>query len=498
MPRAYVRVVVGAVLAALAAGTVAAQERERRDTEMQPVEPELQEPAPPRSLPPLETLPLRAGRYASVEALETAIDPQTYVLGPHDVLAVMVFLGQVRTERLPVLPEGVVLVPGVGSVPAAGTTLAQFREALRREFARRYRNFELYCYLAEARQFRVHVTGEVREPGTLVARSYERVSEVVERAGGFTDAASRRSIELRDAAGEVRRRADLDAYYLRGELAANPLLEPGLLVFVPPRRRSVEVVGAVAVPGTYEMLPGENLRDLVALAGGPVPQADLSRVSIDRIDAGGRVRVERYDLTVEAPSLDDVARVAVASSLLGKRRAFVILPDGRRETLYLADGETLGSFVARVAQLEPGTVSQTGLLVSRDATGAAVERQVDLAGAGADGWPLQDGDVFSIAAVKDYVYVSGMVARPGRFAYRADWVVGDYLGEAGGTAAGGNRDHVTLLDTAGEPRSAGRDDRVERGETIHVNRSTGSKIATALGIVTTISALVISIVALTR
>lgn len=448
--------------------------------------------------PTLPTTTLQPSRYFSVEALEIAIDPATYVLGPHDVLAFMLQLGEMRLERLPVLPEGVVLVPGVGPVPAAGRTLQEFRETLRRALAQRYRDFEVHCYLAEARQFRVSVIGEVREPGSLVARSYERVSEVIERAGGFTDAASRRTIELRDALGNVQAQVDLDAYYRRGEVGANPRLAAGQVVFVPVKRRAVEVSGAVAKPGSYELLPGESLRALLDVAGGPLPQAALASVSVDRIDALGGVRVEVVDLTTQATSAVDVVRVTVPSTLLGKGRVFVTLPDGRRETLYLSAGETVRTLVPRVIQIDPNASRRDATLVSYDSTGARRERRFDMARvlAGQDDAPVHDGDAFALPPVPDQVYVSGLVARPGRFTYRADWAVNEYIGEAGGTAPGGNRDHVTIVAADGETRSAERNSSVGRGETIHVNRSTSSKFAMALGIITSVSALVVSVVAL--
>jgi protein involved in polysaccharide export with SLBB domain len=442
----------------------------------------------------------RPSRFYSPDALEGAIDPATYVLGPSDILALMLMLGEVKLERLPVLPEGVVLVPGVGAIPAAGRSLDEFRQELRHQLSQHYKDFELYCYLAEARQFRVHVTGEVREPGTLVARAYERVSQIIERAGGFTANASRRHVELRDGLGNLVMPVDLDAYYLRGQLAANPVMQPGQVIFVPARRLDVEITGAVALPGMYERLPGETLRDLLQLAGGPMPQADLTRVSVDRIDAQGHVQVQEVDLATANPVVGDAVRVSVLSSLLGQRRVFVTLPPNRRETLYLSAEETLRSLLPRVMQLEPNAALDEAELVSRDSTGAQEERRVDVTRvlAGEMDYPLHDGDVFSVPSVKDYVYVSGLVGRPGRYPYQAAWRVGDYLGEAGGTATGGNRDHVTILSDGGRPRSGDRASVVEQGETIHVNRSTSSKVASALSIVTTVSAFVISIVALTK
>ena len=113
------------------------------------------------ALPTASDLENRApARYMSPDLVETVVDPETYILGPQDILAVQIILGETRHEQLPVRPEGVVLVPNIGAVKAAGSTLAVFRKRLHAAVAERYRSFELNCYLARARQFRVDVTGE--------------------------------------------------------------------------------------------------------------------------------------------------------------------------------------------------------------------------------------------------------------------------------------------------------------------------------------------------
>jgi protein involved in polysaccharide export with SLBB domain len=126
----------------------------------------------------------------------------------------------------------------------------------------------------------------------------------------------------------------------------------------------------------------------------------------------------------------------------------------------------------------------------------AVDLVAALAGAGDR--VMQDGDVLSVPPVKDYVYVSGYVARPGRYAYRGDWTVNDYVGEAGGPSAGGSRDRAVIMDNDGNRRGGDRKSAVERGETVYLDRSTGGKASSTLGILANLSALIISIVALSR
>lgn len=43
---------------------------------------------------------------------------------------------------------------------------------------------------------------------------------------------------------------------------------------------TVEALGAVLVPGVYSLPPGDHVRDLLAAAGGPLADADLTRVDL--------------------------------------------------------------------------------------------------------------------------------------------------------------------------------------------------------------------------
>jgi protein involved in polysaccharide export with SLBB domain len=312
--------------------------------------------------------------------------------------------------------------------------------------------------------------------------------------------ASKREVELRDPDGKMRSRVDLAAFYSRGDLDSNPHLEAGQVIFVPVIGREVEIVGEVNAPGYYEARRGEGLGELLQLAGGPSPLADLSQVSVESLDSTGAVSLRTLDLRDNSPPTDGVVRVAVLSSMLGKRRVFAIMPDGTQRTLYLAPQETLRDLVRRTAQVDPDADVSAATLATRDKDGRPEQVLVDLPRVlrGETDAPLQDGDVLSIPSVKSYVYMSGFVGKPGRIPYRADWTVNDYLGEGGGPVTGGSRTRVVLIGTNGRERSGDRRTRVERGDTIHVDRSLGGKVATFLGVFTSFSALVISVVAITR
>jgi hypothetical protein len=202
----------------------------------------------------------------------------------------------------------------------------------------------------------------------------------------------------------------------------------------------------------------------------------------------------------ESPLADDVTRVTVLSTMLGQRRVFFIAPDDRQQTFYIGDGEMLSDLVRRVANLPPDADLAGAVLATRDSTHESIQVAVDIERvlAGEQNRPLVDGDVLSVPSVKGYVYVSGFVSRPGRYVYRSEWTVDDYLGEAGGPALGGSRGSVSVIGSDGAMRRADRRTPVRRGETLHVDRSVGSKSVAALGVLINVTALALSVVALTR
>jgi protein involved in polysaccharide export with SLBB domain len=450
-----------------------------------------------------QTLPVdpsRPSRYTAPDVLEGVLNEDEYLLGPLDYLSVTIAAGEVKTELMPVLPEGVVVIPNVGVVPAAGKNLKQFRRDLHDAVAQRYQNFELYCHLARAREVRVFVTGEVNAPGAVVAKTYERIVDLVERASGFTRQASHRAVELRAADGSLVQRVDLTPFYAEGDLSANPPIGMAQVIFVPTRTRQVEVIGQVARAGVHELRQGDTLSRLLELVGGPLPYADLTRITVDVLRPDGSSSSRTYDATREDPLLDDVVRVTVLSSLVGRPRVVVISPSGQRRIFYLAAGDSLRELALRIGDFDETAELSKAVLATRHDSGVAQSVPVDLISVlrGDSNHEIRDGDTLSIPGPRDFIYVTGFVQRPGRYTYRSDWRVGHYVGEAGGTARGGNLTDARVFREDGTQVKLERNDPLQRGDTIYVDRSTGGKWVAGLAILSNFSALIISIVALTR
>src|SRR5262249_57581803 len=81
---------------------------------------------------------------------------------------------------------------------------------------------------------------------------------------------------------------DLVRYGGEGSVEANPLVFETDVIYVPPKGPWLEIHGAVPHGGRLDFAPGDRLSGLVALAGGPLPQAALEEATLSRLDAEGR------------------------------------------------------------------------------------------------------------------------------------------------------------------------------------------------------------------
>ena len=141
-------------------------------------------------------------------------------------------------------------------------------------FIRRVPNFSL--------QRNVVITGEVQFPGRYtITRQDERLTDLLRRAGGLTEAAYVRGVRFYRAeqrAGRVG--LDLERALREPDFRDNLILLAGDSVDVPQFQPVVVVEGAVNSPVAVAYVPGRNARFYVDRAGGETRVADGKRTYI--------------------------------------------------------------------------------------------------------------------------------------------------------------------------------------------------------------------------
>ena len=223
-------------------------------------------------------------RLTQIEALETAVDPHTYIVGPGDIFSFNIWGAFEMQVPLTVSPEGKLLVPSVGEVDVSGKSLAEVQSQILAKAAGAYENTRIGLTLEALRFFRVHVVGEVRYPGTFVAQAVDRISEMITEAGGVTEWAFRRRIELRHPDGMVDY-FDFDAFEQEGRLDEDLFVSGGDVIFVPPIEVGESLVwvrAGLENSGTYQIFEGEQLLPFLQRIRALKRNDDLARIVIIR------------------------------------------------------------------------------------------------------------------------------------------------------------------------------------------------------------------------
>ena len=160
-----------------------------------------------------------------------------YRIGPEDVLSIDVWNNEALSLEVPVRPDGMISLPLLDDVQAAGLTPIELRDFLTRRLTEYMSQAEVSVIVTEVRSYKVSVLGEVRTPGRYELNSRSTVLEVLAMAGGFTDFATRsRIVVLRPDGGTTKRIPfDYDKVFSDGgkHKQENLYLRPGDIVLVP-------------------------------------------------------------------------------------------------------------------------------------------------------------------------------------------------------------------------------------------------------------------------
>ena len=221
------------------------------------------------------------GPSSFVPPERVAVGPD-YLLGPDDVVVINTWGAAELNYSLTISPEGHVVIREIGVVYLSGTTLADARLELKGLFNKFYPGIRIHVTVGRLRTLRVYVVGEVVQPGAYTVSSLSTVLTALYYAGGPNALGSLRNIRLiRD--NEVLGIVDLYEYLLRGDRTYDLRLENEDTIFVPPVGFRVTLRGEVRRPAIYEVLPSEDLDDVIRMAGGVLATGYLKRVQIDRI-----------------------------------------------------------------------------------------------------------------------------------------------------------------------------------------------------------------------
>lgn len=199
--------------------------------------------------------------------------------------------------------QGNLQMPLIGTLKASGKLPSALAQEIRQRLieGQFLRDPKVQVEVVQPIRPTVSVTGAVRRAGEFEIKPYWRVNDALLQADP-TNVADLSAIRLERADG-TKLTLNLLRYRQSGDESQNPLLQAGDRIFVPlvPTNRNVMVLGAVNRPGIYDYLEAQTLQQALRLAGGTQTEADLTQVTIKRLDMADPIVINLRSFSGDMP-----------------------------------------------------------------------------------------------------------------------------------------------------------------------------------------------------
>jgi polysaccharide biosynthesis/export protein len=242
------------------------------------------------------------------------------ILGPGDRLRVDIFNVPEYSGEFYVLGDGSINLPVVGAIPVQGLSVQKASGLLTAYFSRYVKRPIVTISVLAPRPVQFAIAGEVTRSGSYTIpfsaenRKFPTISQAIQLAGGTTQTANLRQVQVRRAATgrvttvnifDVLQRGntsqditlrDGDTIYIarsEGVSAADRLRLAGSNLANQDATVKVAILGEVGKPGTYTLkgdggggqgarVTPPTLTEAIKIAGGSTASADLSRIRVRR------------------------------------------------------------------------------------------------------------------------------------------------------------------------------------------------------------------------
>lgn len=367
--------------------------------------------------------------------------PQSYMLGPGDIVAVDVYGASQKTFNCTVSPDGQIVIEGFGPIQVGGLSIASAKARIRSTLGSRYRSSRINLSLGQTRTITVNVMGEVKVPGTYTLSAFATVFHALYMAGGTNDIGTLRNIKIYRN-NHLISVCDIYDYILNGKMTGNVRLNDGDVISVGPYDCLVDITGKVKRPMYYEMKKNESVGTLLKYAGGFTGDAYTKAVRVNR--KTGReyavFNVDEFDMNSfriadgDSVTVDSVLpryhnTVEIKGAVF--RPGMYQLGDGInsvRTLIQHAEGLTEDAFTNR-AVMHRMNEDRTLKVIPVDIKGIMSGKIADI--------PLKENDVLfipskQIAMTERTITIQGEVQYPGIYKYADNETLEDLVLQAGG------------------------------------------------------------------
>ena len=132
----------------------------------------------------------------STSVAATGIRPDAYIIGAEDVLSVYVWKEPDMSKSVPVRPDGMISLPLIGEVKAAGYTPVQLQGVLADAMKKYVSDPQVTVVIEKVASLNFNIVGEVNKPGYYPLTRRLTVLDAIALAGGFKDFAKTKKVYI--------------------------------------------------------------------------------------------------------------------------------------------------------------------------------------------------------------------------------------------------------------------------------------------------------------
>ena len=122
--------------------------------------------------------------------------PSEFLLGPEDVLEISVWKNQDLTKTVAIRPDGLISMPIVGDIQAAGLSANELAQRIGERLRQFVQNPAVSVNVRDLNSYSIYVMGEVAKPGKFQLKTYVTVLQAITMAGGFTEYAKKNRLQV--------------------------------------------------------------------------------------------------------------------------------------------------------------------------------------------------------------------------------------------------------------------------------------------------------------
>ena len=209
--------------------------------------------------------------------------PNEYKISLGDVIGVVLSGSKEQIFDMKVQLDGTVFFPELGSISVAGESFLEIKSKFRNLIEQSYIGVSIDLSLKDLSAKKITIVGAVNNPGTYLVNPFTTISNSLAYSGGIQQIGSLRNIRLLRSNGDSFV-FDLYKLLIEGDRADDITIESGDVIVIGAASKFINIQGMVKRPGTYEIIPGEDLSDILKFSLGFSGGANTNKITLDKLD----------------------------------------------------------------------------------------------------------------------------------------------------------------------------------------------------------------------